>query len=267
MLVQVVDQVWAQVRAQVWAQVRDQVGDQVWDQVGAQVRDQVRAQVRDQVNRCGYGSHDSSWIHFYQFFRQECSISACDKILGIESLLGCGWWWPFENLVLMTERPLFIHRDAEHRLHSEDRMAIEYPDGWGIYAWHGLRLPATHEYIVREPEGLNVGVILGEQNAELRRVMMEKYTTGRFLKEAKAKVLDTSIQRMPQGSQECVNELLAIDLPGDPDGRLVAVRVVDPSTMREYFLRVPPNVSRVQEALAWTFDVGEKEYAGLIQET
>ena len=30
----------------------------------------------------------------------------------------CGWWWPFENAVILTERPRYISRDDQFRLHK-----------------------------------------------------------------------------------------------------------------------------------------------------
>lgn len=39
----------------------------------------------------------------------------------------------------------------------------------------------------------------------------------------------------------------------------------DASTDREYVLRVPPEMQRVREAKAWTFNVPEQEYAPLIE--
>jgi hypothetical protein len=135
-------------------------------------------------------------------------------------------------------------------------MALGYADGWGIYAWHGLRVPA---HIIMQPEGLTAQVILGEQNAEIRRVMIERVGLERFLVEAGAKVIDSDVQPM-RGQPDTINELLSIELPGDPEGVLKAVKVIDPSTGRTYILRVPPDMQRMKQALAWTFDVPEDEY-------
>ena len=136
---QVGAQVWAQVcdqvRDQVWAQVWDQVGVQVWDQVWAQVGEQVRAQVRNQVwsqvwsqvgdqvgNQTCRSNHDASYLSYLTMF---------DKLPEVKSLNGLmmlaestGWFWPFENLVVMTERPSKL-------IYQNDKIVyIEYPDGW-----------------------------------------------------------------------------------------------------------------------------------------
>src|SRR2546430_845750 len=41
-----------------------------------------------------------------------------------------------------------------------------------------------------------------------------------------------------------MGQLYSLDLPNDPDRKLKAVLVKDPSTNREYFLRVPPSIKR-----------------------
>ena len=54
------------------------------------------------------------------------------------------------------------------------------------------------------------------------------------------------------------------------DEPLVMVKVVNSTpepdgTFKDYFLRVPPTIKRAREAVAWTFDVPEEEYAPLVQ--
>ena len=53
-----------------------------------------------------------------------------------------GWWWAFRDVAVLTERPIALHRDAAGRLHNPSGLAIEYSDGWGVYALHGVRVPA-----------------------------------------------------------------------------------------------------------------------------
>lgn len=152
---QVSDQVWAQVRdevgakvsnqvadkvaRQVWAQVRDQLTDQVSDQFGAKVSDKVWAQ----VSRCGYGAHDASWLSFYAYFRHAANLACCERLRPLIDLsANCGWWWPFERAVILTQRPIALYRDDQNCLHNEDGPAIEYSDGFAVHAWHGTRVPA-----------------------------------------------------------------------------------------------------------------------------
>lgn len=222
---QVGDQVEVQVRDQVWAQVRDQVWDQVWHQVRAQVVDQVRAQVEAQVREQvraqvgdqvwaqvwhqvgeklharpignpAWGQHDSGWLGFYDVFRR-CGIPACKRLDGLAAVArNAGWWWPLAGGVVLTDRPYRIARDDQHRLHSADGMALEYRDGWGIYAWHGLRVPA--EIITANPDAWSIETIMDCENQEHRRAMIERMGAERWA--AKLRAHATPVQRDDAGA-------------------------------------------------------------------
>ena len=126
---QVWDQVWCQVRnqvrRQVWNQVRDQVSDQVWfqvwNQVLGQVRDQVWHQVRNQVCFC---QHDAHWLSELTTFNK---IPEVKKLEGLVLLAeSTGWFWPFKDTVIFTERPSQIIWREDKAIH------IEYPDGFTV---------------------------------------------------------------------------------------------------------------------------------------
>ncbi|MFI6663113.1 DUF6924 domain-containing protein [Streptomyces sp. NPDC050523] len=160
---QVQDQVGKQVRDQVWGQIRDQargrigahdenqVWTHIWDHVQSQnlwsqVRDPVRAQVRDQVGaevpRSIPGQHGAELLAGWDYLRTHWSVEEADRLSGIMRVArSAGRWWPFENAVVLTERPTVLHRDDQGRLHCETGPAVAYPDGFAVWAWHGVRLP------------------------------------------------------------------------------------------------------------------------------
>ena len=188
---QVRAQVYNQVRAQVYNQVRNQVRNQVYDQVGDQVRAQVRAQVGEQVNNCGYGLHDASWLGFYDFFAEVLELKCCSKLIPLINISKfCGWWWPFENAVIFTEKPIELHRDARNRLHNLDGYAVSYSDGWGVYAIHGVRVP--EKYILTPAEKIDPKEVLAEPNAEVRTAVIKKCGFQHFLKHLKSKKISMS---------------------------------------------------------------------------
>ena len=47
-------------------------------------------------------------------------------------------------------------------------------------------------------------------------------------------------------------------VPGDES--LMQLRVVDFTTKEIHWMRVPPDMERVKQALAWTFDIAEDDY-------
>jgi hypothetical protein len=95
--------------------------------------------------------------------------------------------------------------------------------------------------------------IRDEDNAELRRVMLEHFGYDRYLAESGAK----PVHRDETGVLWC------IDLPDDESITMVEVVNSTPEpdgTRRTYFLRVPPWVQRAREGVAWTFGVAEEDY-------
>jgi hypothetical protein len=167
----------------------------------------------------------------------------------ISTALNCGWWWPFEGAVVITERPNTLNRDSDGLLHDDDGPSIQYPDGWSIYAWHGVRVPA---WIITDPQKITPHGILNERNAEIRRVMIERYGIDRFITDSDAKILDAE---EAHGA-----ELVSINLPNDPDEKIVALKLRCPSTSACYVVRVPPDMERAKQALAWTANVEESDY-------
>ena len=238
------DSVRDSVRASVGASVRDSVRASVWDSV----RDSVRDSVWDSV----YGQHDASWLSYYRFFYKECGLqNETKKLEGLWELCkSAGWALPCEDVCFISERHNVLSLDEQGRLHCEDGPACAYPDGFAIYAWHGVRLP---EWIIEKPQDITVEKIDKETNAEIRRVMVERYGTERFLKDGGANIIN----------QDNSGVLYRREIPDDEP--LVMVHVQDPSTDREYFLRVPPTTQTARQAVAWTFEMDEAEYQPEVQ--
>jgi hypothetical protein len=264
-LAQVSAQVRDQVNAQVLAQVRDQVSDQVRDQVRDQVSAQVSAQVRDQVSDqlhdhiefswpTIYGQHSAGWLSFYLFFR-DCTNAPLKPFSGLEAGLSLGWCWLYKDVAIITERPSTLRRDERNRLHSADGMAISYPDGWGFWCWHGVRVP---QQVIEAPETLTCEQIKAESNAEIRRVMVTRYGQDRYIRDAGAVVVAMDevgvLYSLPQAGDEEIKMVRVLNSTIEPDG-----------TQKEYMLRVPPTIKTPREAVAWTFDVTNNEYAPAVQ--
>jgi hypothetical protein len=121
--------------------------------------------------------------------------------------------------------------------------------------WRGV---AVSERIAFHPETITVEEILAEQNAEVRRVMLERVGFEWFFERTKAEVLDSD--RDTGGARQ----LLRIKLSGDED--LVCVSLYCPSTGRRYVLRVPPKTKTCRKAAAWLAGFDDpRDYAPLIE--
>jgi hypothetical protein len=161
-----------------------------------------------------------------------------------------GWWWPYGRVAILTERPVALYRDNLGRLHHGDGPALGYPDGYGVYAWRGMAIPAS---VAAELPHLTVERIQAEANAEVRRVMLEHFGFDNYLRACQAR-------RMHEDE---FGVLWRMDMPGDEP--LVMVEVVNATpepdgSSRTYWLRVPPHMRRAREAVAWTFGVSEEDY-------
>ena len=217
--------------------------------VGSQVGNQVREQVRNQSDMC-WGQHDAGWLSWLDYFRVVAALSSVNQALGLIRVAQCcGWWWPKRRVVIFTERPARLERDNQGRLHSETSAAIEYPDGWGIFAWHGIRVSPE---VILEKDRMTVQQILSEPNTEVRRAMRNLYGNERFMRDAGAKEISRS------DKHGC--RLLRIHLPGDR-AAIQAVELTCPSTGSKYLERVPPDVQDAVEALSWRFQIKPEQYA------
>ncbi|MEV0495395.1 DUF6745 domain-containing protein [Streptomyces atratus] len=194
------------------------------------------------------GQHDAAWLAAFD--------GRGDRLDGLaEVARHAGWWWPYERAVVISERPETLHRDEAGRLDRGDGPALAYRDGFALHAWRGMPVPAE---FLAELSALTPERIREEENAELRRVMLEFYGYDRYLTESGAE----PVHRDETGI------LWWIALDGDED--VVMVEVVNSTpepdgTHRTYWLRVPPSTRTAKEGVAWTFGLDADAYAPLRQ--
>lgn len=143
-----------------------------------------------------------------------------------------GWSVLFWDWAFVSRRPSApIQRDERGRLHSLNGPACEYAGGFGVYAVHGVRVP---RYVIMEPTTISVEKIETERNAEVRRVMIERYGQARYLVDSGA----VEIHRDDFGI------LYRKEIPNDEP--LVMVKVVNSTpeadgSYKDYWLRCDPN--------------------------
>ncbi|MEV4280138.1 DUF6745 domain-containing protein [Actinoplanes xinjiangensis] len=256
---------WAQLSAAAgrrsWALVMDLIAGRLRLRLGEDLAaafpgDDSRA-VRTPVLDAIYGQHDGTWLSTFEAADRLCpDAGLMTGLAGLaEVARNAGWWWANEKVAVLTERPATLTRDNVGRLHRGEGAALEFPDGYGLWAWRGMPIPAD---LAAELPTLTINRIRSEDNAEIRRVMLEHYGYDRYLRDAGARKL---------GSDE-TGTLWYLDLPGDEP--LVMVEVVNSTpepdgTSRVYWLRVPPRTRSAREGVAWTFGLTAEEYQPLIQ--
>ncbi|WP_173861652.1 DUF6745 domain-containing protein [Streptomyces aureus] len=194
------------------------------------------------------GQHDAAWLAAFD--------GHGDRLAGLAAVAGhAGWWWPYENVAVVCERPVELHRDEAGRLDRGDGPALAFADGFALYAWRGMTVPAD---FLAGLAGLTPERIREEENAELRRVMLEYYGYDRYLAASGAR----------HEHRDETGVLWRIELADDED--VVMVEVVNSTpepdgSHRTYWLRVPPTTRTAREGVAWTFGLRPEVYEPLVQ--
>ena len=262
--------------------VRGAVGDAVRDAVSGAVGDAVDGAVRDAVDGANPAlsrqirqevaqAISNGWFRylggqfwsggyywggaFTSFFREVCGLELQGDLwqrgeayeATIES--AC-WWYPHRDFVMVCERPTVISRElvdpnvprgwGSHRLHSDTGPAVGFRDGWGIWAIHGTRVP---QYVVEHPQQITVAAIDAETNAEVRRVMIDRYGPDRYVVDSGAKVVHELPADHPQQGLRTAR-LLVKPVPDDEPIVFVDLLNSTPEpdgTTKRYMLRVDPN--------------------------
>lgn len=183
------------------------------------------------------GSHESFWVSFYCFINEVLDVK---KTVGADIarriVTNCGWYWTFENLVIISEKPTSLNFNADQRLHKETGPAILYKDGFAVYSLNGVRMPS---WIFDVPkENLSSKKILALENAEQRMQAMKLKGLGHFFSELSTKEIDA----------EGDYKLLLVDLFGE---QCEFLKMVNPSTGEIHLEGVPPGTKSVDEARAW----------------
>lgn len=176
------------------------------DEVFQAARSVSKSDISNQLYRCGYGQHDAGWLSFYDFFAR-CGLDVAKKLDGLGQIAkNSGWFWPFEQVCVLTDRPSQLHLDDRNRLHSESTPAIEYRDGYSVYCWHGIRVA---KHVIMDPASITVAEIESEENTEVRRVMIDRFGMERFIAEGNFITAHSDTDQYGRNRR-----LLEKDLPG-----------------------------------------------------
>ena len=149
----------------------------------------------------------------------------------------CGFIFPFEKICAVCDRPRHLRFDSQNRLHAEGEPAIEFADGWNFYYYHGVRLPEQYGQV--HPNLWKAEWLLSEDNAELKRVLIEAIGYDRIIQELSAQQIDIWQKYA----------LLQID-NADVEP-IYLLKMTCPSTGFIHALRVPPDLTSAREAIRW----------------
>jgi hypothetical protein len=155
-----------------------------------------------------------------------------------------------DSFETLDSLPLIIKQDDQGLLHCDDGPAIVLPDGSKCYSIHGVRVK---QHIVEKPERITFDEIEIEDNAEVRRIMIERLGWDQYLIQSGGEII----------AQDSFGTLIKKEIVDDEP--LIMVRVTNSTPesdgkFKKYCLRVPPHMETVSGAIAWTFGMAEAEY-------
>jgi hypothetical protein len=170
------------------------------------------------------------------------------------SQTGC-WWAPYETTCFVSDRPTAICLDRRERLHNLSGPAMEFGDGWSLYAIHGS---AVSERLIMKPDAVGLEDLPLDTDREVIHATIELLGHERFLKAANAKLMhEDSFGRLHRIRFFDMEPLLLVEVVNstpEPNG-----------TVKHHLLRVPPAIETAHEGVAWSFGQRWKDYDPAIQ--
>ena len=251
------------VRDAVHVAVDDAVDDAVHGAVGVAVRDAVDDAVRSAVKKHKLvfwhywmgGQFWCWWSAFESFFREVCDLDLgkdieTRAIAYADTAQSASYWWPNRDFIMVCDRPIRILKDNRGRLHSNETMAIEWSDGWGLWMWHGSRVT---EQIIMRPETITKEQIMVERNSEVSRAIAERLGWDEYLKRVDVVLVDKWFDETKSNHYELYDfkerkgslqpRLLKMESPELNDGT------------RPYYIEpVPPQAKTCKAARRWQND-------------
>jgi len=190
--------------------------------------------------------------------------------------------------VIAVPRPE-LHMDDRQRLHNATGPAMMWQgDGARFWFWRGVAVP---QKVIDAPHTITLEEISNERNAEVRRVMIDRYGQEKFLMDAGAAVVSRDdygiLYRKHINDDEALVMVHVLNSTPEPDGTMTrddaertfgkhaVARVLTYASsqgidcraprFKTYFIRVPPDIETAHAAVAWTFNKTPQQYNPLVQ--
>jgi hypothetical protein len=176
-----------------------------------------------------WGSQDLYWIGLF-LFAETIGVKYTkeqSRLLDINYRISseCEWWWPYEGICFVSQKPEYVNFNDRGLLHGEDNPAVKYADGYSLYAWNGTTVPTEW---IEDKSSIAPEIALTWENMEQRRAACEIVGWNNVIAQLNPKVLDRDAN--PQ-----IGELLEVDLPDIGKERFLRVQC---GTGREFALCV-----------------------------
>ena len=212
------------------------------------------------------------WANNYQggnmWAGYDCYLTACRNILGLDlpshaayahweqAAIHGGFRVMHEDFCMVSDFPEILLVDDQNRPHCENGPSHRWRDGWSLYHWHGVKVPAEW---IEQRATLDPVEVLKATNTEQRAAGAAIIGWPRMLSVLKAKVIDDS------GNPD-IGSLIELTLPGLPEpGRFLKARCPRNGIICEGVPRVSDidglPIETALAAQAWRIGDPQSEYA------
>jgi len=209
----------------------------------------IRHNVDVSYNDFIYGSQDGFWLSYYDCIKQEYHRNECEPL---QPFIDCaehmGWALIYDELVVLTRKPIYIKFDENKLTHCENDLAIKYRDGTGVAIWHGNRIP--QEWVF-DKSSITPDIVLHWENIEQRRCACEILGWANVIKLLDGIVID-------KDSDDTIGTLMEVNLPDIGKEKFLIAK--DPNVDALVGLPVPPEMKTALEANSWTYGIDMFEF-------
>ena len=197
----------------------------------------------------------SKWYSYYQggnmWPAYDCYLTAARDILGLklpihdkyksweQCAIEGGFRFMHKDFCMVSDFPTVLKIDENNRPHCEDGPSHLWRDGWALFYWHGIKIPDEYRWLITNPEKITPEFIDKEENAEYKRIMIERFGMAKYLESGNAKLIDESIEQATGNIRQLYKKTLVngidalflklINSTPEPDG-----------TRKEYIIPVHP---------------------------
>ncbi len=160
-----------------------------------------------------------------------------------------------EEFCIVSDFPERILIDENNRPHCDNGPSHRWRDGWALYHWHGVRVPA---HWIEDRENLHPADVLAVENVEQRAAGAAIVGWPKMLEVLEAKVIHDS-------GNEDLGSLIELTLPGLPEpGRFLKARCPRNGIIVEAVPRVSDidglPIDTTVAAQAWRIGDPQSEY-------
>jgi hypothetical protein len=216
--------------------------------IEAQLRSQLLSHEHDPIQASLWVSLVDFLLTSQGFYASAAIFDFASQELGIELdsaklqlylnyIQHVGWVYGFINATFLCDRPT-VHWNDQRQIHASAKPAIEFTDGFCIYAYLGMRIPEKYGKVY--PEHWESQWLLSENNVELRRVLIQGIGYARICQELGTVELDSW--------REYTLLRINANLDSEP---VHLLKMICPSTGLVHALRVPPQIETSHEAISW----------------